>query len=430
VSWEPLCADQPVEGEPVTVGSYGSGLVATGELIAEQVIVLRRLAEPGEWQAETADAFRDQASDLAAEITKVEGRFREVGGFVTQWAEAIEQTRRAAGRLRDQAQTQQVILERNPEVGPEPLDPGAPVGAVPTVSGAGEMQNARRQAALDEIEDLRGQLEVLISGHGEDGERTGELIRGALNDGLNDGWRDRLKAWIADQVDMLREIAKWAGRIAAVIGLIALFISPLGWVAFAAAVVAVVASGLLAASGDGTWFEFGLNVVGALTFGLGAFLTRGATAAFRGGRALLATRASVSARAAILNAADGPLVSLASRIPVLGGAVRGVQSTSRAVRAPIAGAFQYVTTRFAPLATPSVGQFFAFNGRRLAAIRNEALVWVDGADDIAAFGNTILRTGWFSGTRFVPYVSIPGVAANGYSLLLDRVPALPRPTTK
>jgi len=291
------------------------------------------------------------------------------------------------------------------------------------------MQNARRQAALDEIDDLRGQLQDLISGHGEDGERTGELIRGALNDGLNDGWRDRLKAWIADQVELLREIAKWAGRIAAVIGLIALFISPLGWVAFAAAVVAVVASGLLASSGDGTWFEFGLNAVGALTFGLGAFLTRGATAAFRGGRALLATRASVSARAAILNAADGPLLSLASRIPVLGGAVRGVQSTIRAV-APIVGAFQYVTTRFAPLATPSVGQFFAFNGRRLAAIRNEARVWVDGAEDMAAFGNTILRTGWFSGTRFVPSVSIPGVVANGYSLLLDQVPALPRPTTK
>ncbi len=225
---------------------------------------------------------------------------------------------------------------------------------------------------------------------------------------------------MARHADTLRTIATWAGRIAAVVGLIALFISPLGWIAFAAALVAMLASGALAMSGDGSWVDFGLNVVGAASFGLGAFLTRGAVAAWRGGRGLLATQASTSTRVAILNAGDGPIVSLLGRLPVLVAPLRGTAAAARSVRAPAAGGLRYLGVRFAPLQAPTLSQVLAYNGRKMAAIRNEATEWlVRGAPDVAGVGARILRHGLVSGTRYVPLVSVPGLLATGTSVLRD-----------
>lgn len=161
-------------------------------------------------------------------------------------------------------------------------------------------------------------------------------------------------------------------------------------------------------SGDGSWLDFGLNVIGAATFGIGAFLTRGMGAAFRAGRGLLATRAAASSRAAVLNAPDGLAVSLLGRVPLVGSGLRGLATVSRAVRAPLTGSYRYLATRFAPLPSPSLPQTIAYGGRRTAAIRLEALTWARGADDVAALGRSILSSGWVSGTRYVPLVAVPG----------------------
>jgi uncharacterized protein YukE len=419
MSWAPLCGDEPIEGEPGAVRAYGQGLVRTADRIARQAGDLRRLASTDGWEAETADAFRDQAEDLAEEIEKAEERYRTVGGLVKEWAQALDDARRAAAALRDDAQEQQRILDRTPEAGPEEPGPDAPPGTLPAMTPEGLAQNARRRAAEREIEDLRGALGRLVDHHEERGKEIGQRIRGALDDGLNDRWQDRLKAWIANHADVLSEIAKWAGRIAAVVGIIALFCTPFGWVALAAALVAVVASGALAMTGDGSWLDVGLNVVGALSLGLGAFMTRGVIAAFRGGRGLLATQAGSATRASLLNAVDGPVGGMLGRIPLVGGVVRGTQAATRTVLAPAAARLRYLSIRFAPLEAPRKLHVLAYSGRKFAAIRLEALRWVDEGGEVAAYGEQILRTGVISGTNFVPYVTIPGAVATGTSSARD-----------
>ena len=332
-----------------------------------------------------------------------------------EWAQALDEARRAAESLRDDAQEQQRILDRTPEAGPEQPEPDAPPGTLPAMSSEGLAQNARRRAAEREIEELRDRLDRLVGDHENRGKEIGQSIRGTLDDGLNDGWRDRLKAWIANHAEILSEIAKWAGRIAAVVGIIALFFTPFGWVALAAALIAVAASGALAMTGDGSWLDFGLNVVGALSLGLGAFMTRGVMAAFRGGRGLLATQASTATRGALLNAVDGPAVSVLGRLPLVGGVVRGGQAVTRTVIAPAAARMRYLSVRFAPLAAPRGLHVLAYSGRKFAAIRQEALRWVDEGGEVAEYGRRILRTGVISGTNLVPFVTIPGAIATGTS---------------
>jgi len=306
VSWEPLCAEQPIDGDPGQVRTYGQDLERTARRIAQQAEALRGLSDPADWKAETADAFRDQAADLEKEISTAHDRYSLVGGHVVAWADMIDDARRQVEALRVAAQDQQRVLDTSVEAEPQPdlENPALP----PQLTEDGREVNARRQRAEQEIEQLRGDLGRLTEEHRLIGEEYGRVIRAAQDDGLNDGFWDRVKAWIASHAPLLRDIATWAGRIAAVVGLIALFCTPLGWVAAAAAAIAVLASGALLVSGDGSLGSFLLNVVGLATFGLGAIASRGAVAAFRAGRAARAAPAVSAARSAVLNAADGAIV--------------------------------------------------------------------------------------------------------------------------
>lgn len=213
--------------------SYGGGLERTANRIARQAEALRELADPQDWRSECADAFREQALDLAGEIEGAEQRYRRIGGLVQDWAQAIDDARREAELLREEAQRQQRIIEANPPAAPEAAEPGQP----PTMTAAGIEQNERRLAAERRIDNLRDDLGRLLDRHEGAGLQTGQQIRAALDDGLNDRWQDRLKAWVARHADVLKTIATWAGRIAALVAVIALFLTPLGWVAFAAALL-------------------------------------------------------------------------------------------------------------------------------------------------------------------------------------------------
>lgn len=178
MSWAPLCADEPIDGDPEAVRSYGEGLVTTADRIRSQASSLRRLASTDGWETETADAFREQATDLAEEIEKAEERYRTVGGLTKEWAQALEEARRAAASLRDDAQEQQRILDRTPEAGPEAPGPDAPPGTLPVMTPEGLAQNARRAAAERGIEDLRDALGRLVDSHEERGSEVGQRRRG------------------------------------------------------------------------------------------------------------------------------------------------------------------------------------------------------------------------------------------------------------
>lgn len=422
MSWAPLATEQPIDGDPAQVRSFGQDLERTARLIAEQAEALRALADPTAWVADTADAFRDQASDLEREISKAEGRYSAVGGHVVAWADMIEDARRQAELLRVAAQEQQLILDTSAEAEPQPdpLNPTLP----PQLSEVGRQVNDRRGRAQEEIERLRGDLERLVDEHNSNGREFGRLIRAAQDDDLNDGFWDRVRAWIANHAPLLREIATWAGRIAAVVGLIALFITPLGWVAAAAAAIAVLASGVLLISGDGSWGSFLLNVVGLASFGIGAIATRGVVTAFRAGRAARAAPAVAAARSAVLNAADSAVVAGLSRLPLVGNALgavgRSVQAIVRTPAAVRAGLAVERAAVNAPLAATTFAQRVLYGGRLPAAARSEALAWVD---DAALGLDEGLRV--LDGTRRIAQTVATSVGATSVVIAEEFFPVLP-----
>lgn len=339
MSWEPLSGDDPLPGDPGAVAGYATSLTATADLIAEQVGLLRRIADPANWVAETADAFRDQAQDLQEKISKAEGRYRTVGSELSSWSDTLAEAQRQAAGLLVEAQEQQRVLAANPP----PTGTVPPDGSgLPELTPAEQSQLQRGQSAAEEIDRLRGQLESLVERTRESAWEGGRRIRAALDDGLGNSFWDRIQAFVSNYADVLREVAKWAGRVALVLGAIALVIvllsNPAGWVvligslatlgAALATTVSLVANSGLAMSNNGSWTAVAFDAVSLATFGVGRYVLRGGRAALAlsssrganiaGGSASSASLAERPLRLALARMVSRPIVPSFLRTPASG----------------------------------------------------------------------------------------------------------------
>lgn len=298
MTWQPLRGDDPVPGDPAEVSSYAGDLTRTADLIAEQVSMLRRLADPASWEADSADAFREQARDLATDIDRAEGRYRAVGSELSRWSGVLDDAQRQARGLRDEAQEQQRIVDSTPE--PTPTAP--PEGGPAELTPGQESQQRRRRQAEDEVDRLRGQLDRLVADTDQQAWEYGRRIRAALDDDVANGWFDRLKAKLSGISDVLRTVAKWAGYVALALGTVALVIAlvvtaPV-WLLTAAAVataVAMVAGIGLALSENGSWWAPVLDFVSLVTFGVARNAKIAYTAAMKVARPVIGeSRAAAS----------------------------------------------------------------------------------------------------------------------------------------
>ncbi len=104
------------------------------------------------------------------------------------------------------------------------------------------------------------------------------------HDGLTDGFWDHVTNFIDEHAGLLSAISKVAGWVATIAGTLALCVgwipvvgqalaAVLGTIALVASVVLLIADGLLAIGGKGSWLDVGLDVIAVASFGLGRAAT-------------------------------------------------------------------------------------------------------------------------------------------------------------
>lgn len=316
MSWEPLSGSDPVPGNPGAVDTYATSLTRTADVISEQIGMLRRLADPANWEADTADAFREQASDLAKDIDKAEGRYRAVGSELSAWSTVLEAAQRSARAKRDLAQSAQRRVDSNPV----PVPATNPDTMLPELTPGQQSQLRVRQAAEDEIDRLRGELDRLVDETDQQAWEHGRRIRAALDDDVANNWFDRLKAKLSGISDVLKQVAKWAGYVALALGVIALVIGLVitapAWLlglAAAATFVAMVAGIGLALSENGSWWAPVFDFVSLCTFGVARWAKLGAKAAMGVARPIVGRAREAAANAGYL-ARYANSLGLASRL--------------------------------------------------------------------------------------------------------------------
>lgn len=293
-SYHPLGDAGDFPADPDAIAAYGESLAATGALILEQVDLLEALARGDCWVADTADAFREQAQELAERIEQASGRYVTVGEKLTTLADDLADYERLAALRVEEAQSLQRTIAANPPASPELPPDGGPA----TLTPEGQTQNARRQRAIDRLGVVQSEFDSYAGQAREAASRAASGISSAIDDSVKDNWWERNAGWLSKA----KTVLGWAAAIAAVALAVvaAIATAPVWLVALAVglAAAAFIVSLGLAAKADGSWVDVAFDVVGVVTLGAGSVATRLASRAFPAVRSAVAgTRATQAHRA-------------------------------------------------------------------------------------------------------------------------------------
>jgi len=274
----------------------------TADEIQRQASRLRALAAAEWWDAEAGREFSTEAEELADEMSKVHGRYATVGSQRRVWSSALahaqDETRQALTQAqqaeRDMAAHSGDLLAGVEEPTPEQR------AAQRRQEDARDEAAGALQAARRRMEDAVGELDRVAG-------QVGDAIEEASEDDMKDGFWDKVKGVVSDIAPILRIIAKVASWVATAIAVVALVLAftigaPFALLLAGAIVttISLLANTALAAAGEGSWWNVGIDLFSLVTFGLGAGAARVGAVAVKGAVGTAARAAASRARAQVL----------------------------------------------------------------------------------------------------------------------------------
>ncbi len=272
--WSPLgLAADPVPGDPGAIAGESGQLAQTAQQLHAQISLLSKIGSDATLKGHYAGTIRAHAQQLAQDLGKVATRYEKVAGAVQTWSGDLEHAQSlslTALRMADGPHAQLQKLQ----------PPQAPPGT-PTARQEQQLAQDQQsyQAVLSNAEgELAAAQRILneATGHRDTaGRRAAGRIRGASHDKLADSWWDSFKESISAVAGHLKLVAQILGWIATAAALAAAIFSG------AALVFLLIAAGLLltelfihvilAATGNGSWMDVGLDVAALVTLGYGGY---------------------------------------------------------------------------------------------------------------------------------------------------------------
>lgn len=326
--WHLLGHDSdPVPGDWEEIQRSATHLSGIAETIADQVTRLRDIQDDDQiLRGEYADGLKKSCGDLADDLDRVQGRFDAVGEELGTWWPSVQAARIETRNALQNAEAAQQVIDANPA--PDPLAPGSPP---PTEDQKGdeEVRSGKVGGANDDLDQARRDCDGAMSRYDDKAKKVADAIKDASDDDMKDSRWDKFKGWVDDNAGWLKKVADIISIVVTVVAVIALFCTPAGWILAIVAGIALLGVGIrfaLAASGNGSWADFALDLVGVLTLGTGKI----AIALAKGSRlaslkvvgkyagTLARTDAIANARSLFQNARlfDKPLVWLTRSNPV------------------------------------------------------------------------------------------------------------------
>ena len=278
--WSPLgLGSDPVPGDPEAVSAESRRLGQTAQELRAQITMLQQIAGDTTLKGEYAGTMRAHAQQLSQDLGKVATRYESVADATGQWSGDLAEaqaTSLTALRMAEGPYEQLLRLQA-------PTQP--PASATPAAQRqyAADQQHYQQaqssaQAAVSDAQRLLGQV---TGDRDTAGATAAAKISSASHDSLADSWWDQFKQMISSIASNLKTVATVIGYIATACAILAVILTgPL------ALVFLLLAGGLLltelgvhtilAATGNGSWADVGLDVFALATLGYGATLDAGA----------------------------------------------------------------------------------------------------------------------------------------------------------
>ncbi|WP_164990829.1 hypothetical protein [Streptomyces sp. GZWMJZ-114] len=295
--WHPLCAHDPLPGDPDTLRVEAAHLRTVAERLHEQAEALRLIGDDEVLRGRYADSLREHAHDLAARLATAATRYARVHRELAAWAGTLHHLRSAAAHLLAEA----------------------------------------RAAAEPELAALRARLSRLTEQYEVEAAHHARLVRTAVDDTLADSLYDDFaipaaafvsRVLASDTLDDLVDGLGWAATLA---GFAAMFFPALGPLALGASLSVAALHLAQAGAGACSWFDVVLDIA-ALKFARdGVRAARAIGALQDSARTTAAGLASGAARARARDATSGARRAAARRARRRGGGVSGTKR--RAARA-------------------------------------------------------------------------------------------------
>jgi hypothetical protein len=295
--WQALGLDaDPVPGDPASVSQEAAHLASVASTISDQITALNKIASGGTnevLKGQYADKIRSAASDLSGQLGKVVGRYQKASSALHDYVPDLEQAQSMSLTALHQAS------------GPASQLSSLSCQTVPSganLTAAQQQQVTDHKNAVSKAQGALGDAKALLgkatSLRDHSASTCAHKIHTASDDSMKDHWSlwGAIKSAVhaaAGWIKTICTILEVIGLILAVIAfIIAQFIPGLDFLVdglvMAAFFTTLAATGgrlLLAATGNGSWWDFALDAFACLTFGGGRLLGTGLKALSEGGEA-------------------------------------------------------------------------------------------------------------------------------------------------
>ncbi|MGW0736226.1 putative T7SS-secreted protein [Streptomyces sp. NPDC002851] len=309
----------PIPGDPYSVAEIGRKMRDTADRIQKQAAEIKALRDVDTWKGKAADKYRELAEGAEDKLRKAFDRY-DVGAKAlgTSVREGVCSNEYASELQRAQDMAD-AALKRAEAADDEKKSAKAALSGQPDDTPKDDPQRKRQDERVEDADSALSKAKADLTEakriRDDAAKRAADAIREVIdNDGLKDSGWDKFTNWVSENADILKAISKWAGRIAAVFGTLAVLVNFIpvigqalsavfGAIALVAGIVSLASNLLLALAGEGSWVDVALDVVGVATFGIGRAAMAGARGAATGAKALARTKLFKDATARGIKAA-------------------------------------------------------------------------------------------------------------------------------
>ena len=295
-------------GDPHAIGEQVRHLRDVADELRDQVRRLSQLGEDGALKGQYADRLREAAGDLVDDLQRVQNRYSRVASALSPWSGQLSSAQSDADRIRIRAQLLDAERERLEAVAGAYRPTTLPADATPAQQASADAGAAAHARVMARLAEIRRELERLDEQLGDverqrdrDARTVAHEVRDTLDDKVKDSRWDDVKGavsgavhraadavsntvtgaidWVGAKIDQYASVIKksleFLSWIATGLAIAALFIPGINVLVIAGLALAlVIGHGVLLATGNGSWAEFGMAVLGLLTFGAGALASR------------------------------------------------------------------------------------------------------------------------------------------------------------
>lgn len=270
--WQPLGLDSdPVPGDPGRISQEAHHLASVASEITEQVAMLRTIAASNDDEVgKHAEKIRSTAGELAGKLDEVVGRYQKVSSALKGWIPDLEHAQALSIQALNQAEGPYKQLHQA------------------VVLPSGNHLTAQQKQAVQDYHNAMGKareelnaaialLHKATSLRDSRGSYYAGLINNACNDGVKDSWWDSFEDFVSEWAWLIKDICTGLEIAATVLAVLALIFTGVGWIVLlgvALTAVALIGRTMLAATGNGSWWDVAMDAVALVSFGFGSVGTR------------------------------------------------------------------------------------------------------------------------------------------------------------